>query len=258
MSLGLNIELPPMIPLVKLTVTQQASIGFTVTESWTEGNSYTCHGNPGDRVCIWYRVAHTACKSHAYLYAISKMLMDNIVVIREPGEEFINSCEIHGKQNMIVAPNQQNEGGGVICRYNDECRSMGERFWDCYGRQDEHLRYCPPPGYPPKLYLDKGPLQQCSESVAIWNAGLERMRGTIAAKGEPAWKDQQRKSKKLEDRLEREDEEKWGTIREREKMDEERIRRKLEAEAEEKKKKLKDGVKDMKEDAIEVDGKLDL
>ncbi|KAF5572466.1 hypothetical protein FPANT_13059, partial [Fusarium pseudoanthophilum] len=194
MAMGVNLELPSIIPLIKMTLTQQTTFGFSATTAWTEGNSYTCHGNPGDQVCIWYRVAHTA------------------FVLRER-----------------AAPNNQNEGGGVICRYNDECRSMGDKFWDCYGRQDELLRYCPPPGYPPKLYRDKRPLQQCSESVAIWNAKLERMRETIAAKGIPAWKDQQRESKELEDRLEMEDEEKWGTLREQEKMEEERLRREAEA-----------------------------
>ncbi|KAF5627289.1 uncharacterized protein FTJAE_9374 [Fusarium tjaetaba] len=226
-AMGTNINVANVIH-----VCNQITLGWSIAMAWTEGNSYTCHGNPGDQVCIWYRVAHTA------------------FVIREP-----------------VAPHNGNEGGGVICKYNDECRSMGERFWDCYGRQDEHLRWCPPPGYPPKLDRSKRRPQQCPESDAIYNAKLERMRETIAAKGIPAWKDQQRESKELEDRLEIEDEEKWGTLREQEKMEEERLRREAEALERKRKKKAekdlmedtedKEDKEDKEEDTIQVPGSID-
>ncbi|KAF4439172.1 hypothetical protein FACUT_4355 [Fusarium acutatum] len=36
------------------------TFGFMVQRTWTTGNSYTCQGNPGDRVCVWYKVAYTA------------------------------------------------------------------------------------------------------------------------------------------------------------------------------------------------------
>ena len=34
--------------------------GFSVSESWTTGNAYTCDGTAGEIVCVWQNVAHTA------------------------------------------------------------------------------------------------------------------------------------------------------------------------------------------------------
>ncbi|KAF5977250.1 hypothetical protein FBULB1_6622 [Fusarium bulbicola] len=42
--------------------------GYSMTDSWSTGNSYVCHGKPGDRVCVWYKVAHTACSDLSKYY----------------------------------------------------------------------------------------------------------------------------------------------------------------------------------------------
>ena len=46
--------------------------GFGVSESWGTVSSYTCNGNPSEKICIWHNTAHTACKflqlkSHLYV-----------------------------------------------------------------------------------------------------------------------------------------------------------------------------------------------
>jgi hypothetical protein len=38
-----------------------SSAGFDVQASWETGNEYECVGETGDEVCIWYKIAHTAC-----------------------------------------------------------------------------------------------------------------------------------------------------------------------------------------------------
>jgi hypothetical protein len=45
--------------------------GFSVSETWTTGKSYTCNGVPNDDVCLWYNTAHTACKSSVELQSLA-------------------------------------------------------------------------------------------------------------------------------------------------------------------------------------------
>lgn len=45
-----------------LTPVSWISGGFSVSESWSTGNTYTCTGSAGEDVCVWYNTAHTACK----------------------------------------------------------------------------------------------------------------------------------------------------------------------------------------------------
>ncbi|KLO95291.1 uncharacterized protein LW94_11084 [Fusarium fujikuroi] len=199
-----------------LTVTRDITHGFSVTRSWTVGNSYSCPGNPGDQVCVWYRVAHTAW------------------TVRERDPLPLRTG--YTKQTINAAPNRRNEGGGVVCRYNNECRSKGDKYWDCYGRKDAQFRYCPPPGYPPKLHLDPGPLPQDREFVARAIARLEKKQRIIGERGENAWAYYERKERELEKRLKMEYAEKWRHAIQQEKEEMEIIL-KEEKEAEKERKK---------------------
>ncbi|KAL7764019.1 hypothetical protein ACKLNR_005164 [Fusarium oxysporum f. sp. zingiberi] len=74
-----------------------ASLGFTVTPSWSTGSSYTCNGSPGEKVCVWYKVANTA-----YIGRVPQVPVP------------LNDCDKHGKQILMAAPNQDNDGGGYV------------------------------------------------------------------------------------------------------------------------------------------------
>ena len=41
--------------------------GFSVSETWTTGNAYTCDGTAGEIVCVWQNVAHTAVNQQSAL-----------------------------------------------------------------------------------------------------------------------------------------------------------------------------------------------
>ena len=89
--------------------------GFEVMKTWSTGNTYTCNGNKGQKICTWYKVAHTAFKVQNYFY---------------------NSCfgtkTKSGDAYLIYAPNKNNKNanGGVYCRTEGNCHFQGDSFWD--------------------------------------------------------------------------------------------------------------------------------
>ncbi|EWY85799.1 hypothetical protein FOYG_12905 [Fusarium oxysporum NRRL 32931] len=125
------------------------ALGFTVTESYNIGSSYTCNGGPNDTVCVWYKVANTA-----YVGRVPDVFLHT------------NECDKHSKQVLMAAPNVGNDGGGYVCKLNEECKTMDTEYWDCHGKKRPGLTYCPPPGYPPKLDPNKGLLTQCVQRRA--------------------------------------------------------------------------------------------
>ncbi|RBA17472.1 hypothetical protein FPRO05_02196 [Fusarium proliferatum] len=88
--------------------------GFSVSESWTTGNSYTCNGGKGETICIWYNIAHTAYTVQEYTK---------------------NTCTegSGGTPYVIYSPNESNRGGGYYCVIGT-CRSKGDGYWDYNGR----------------------------------------------------------------------------------------------------------------------------
>ncbi|KAF5249676.1 hypothetical protein FANTH_4984 [Fusarium anthophilum] len=88
--------------------------GFSVSESWTTGNSYTCNAGKGETVCIWYNIAHTA-------YTVQEWTK--------------NTCTegSGGTPFVMFSPNENNKGGGYYCVIGT-CRSKGEGYWDYNGR----------------------------------------------------------------------------------------------------------------------------
>ncbi|KAF9761351.1 hypothetical protein IL306_003848 [Fusarium sp. DS 682] len=88
--------------------------GFGVSESWTTGNSYTCNGGPGETICIWYNIAHTA-------YTVQDVTTNPCTGSKE------------SSPYVMFSPNENNSGGGYYCVVGT-CRSKGEGYWDYNGR----------------------------------------------------------------------------------------------------------------------------
>lgn len=101
---------------------------------------------------------------------------------------------VHGEQVNLVAPNHYNSGGGYVCRYDKECRSMAYEYWDCNGKREPSVTYCPPPGYPPKLDSNPDFLPQSYETRAVEKDRKEKK----IKMGKKAWKDYERKRKNHE------------------------------------------------------------
>ena len=89
--------------------------GFSVSQSWTTGNSYTCNGAAGDTVCIWYSTMHTAYTVHDSL--------------RTVGSFGCNSDPIIGPDVILKSPNNNNAGGGYYCVVGT-CRNRGDNYWE--------------------------------------------------------------------------------------------------------------------------------
>ncbi|PLN78462.1 hypothetical protein BDW42DRAFT_143501 [Aspergillus taichungensis] len=89
--------------------------GFDVSKSWSTGNTYSCSGEEGDEVCIWYKTAHTAYEVHREGY------MDC----------FMTTCGARCPEAdyTLTSPNERNSGGGYYCVIGT-CRSKGEQYWE--------------------------------------------------------------------------------------------------------------------------------
>ncbi|KAF4485675.1 hypothetical protein FAGAP_11471 [Fusarium agapanthi] len=171
------------------------------------------------------------------------MLMDNTDTVRNPlpnaidpwlspSDQQILQCRKYGKQYVIAAPNIENDSGGFVCKYNDDCKSKRARYWECNGRQDTDFKYCPPPGYPRKLHEDEVPLPQCLEELAFAKAREEKRRSM----SRKAWKKYEKERKKEYKKLKKEYEERTKDEREQEKME----KKKMEEERKARKKGQKD------------------
>lgn len=88
--------------------------GFGVTVTWTTGNSYTCNGNPGDTICVWYNTANTAYTVQNYNY---------------------NQCTgaaPYGDPFVMFSPNINNVGGYYYCVVGT-CRNQAAAYWNYNG-----------------------------------------------------------------------------------------------------------------------------
>ncbi|KJZ73726.1 hypothetical protein HIM_06844 [Hirsutella minnesotensis 3608] len=85
--------------------------GFSVSYSEATGQSYTCNGNPNQRVCSWYSMAHTAYTAR---------------------ETTFNQCGTTstGGQYIIWSPNKENRHGNHYCVRGNYCRNKGDEYWD--------------------------------------------------------------------------------------------------------------------------------
>ncbi|KNG83078.1 hypothetical protein ANOM_009239 [Aspergillus nomiae NRRL 13137] len=98
--------------------------GFSVSESWTVGETKTCSADVNATVCLWYDMAYTAytvqvVNKHLYSSVCSNQPMGPLV---------------------MKAPNVNNaHGGHWYCAYGKDCREQGEEYW-CLTED------CPPKG----------------------------------------------------------------------------------------------------------------
>ncbi|KAF2722382.1 hypothetical protein K431DRAFT_222232, partial [Polychaeton citri CBS 116435] len=86
--------------------------GFSVDESYTTGETFTCDANPGDTVCVWDSISYTA-------YTVINLKAD---------------CSAHGDPYVLKSPNSDNSEGGYYCVYGSACRSDGQGYWNNNGR----------------------------------------------------------------------------------------------------------------------------
>jgi hypothetical protein len=90
--------------------------GFSVSESWSWGSSYTCGAKPGQTVCVWYAIAHTAYWARQYWGSTTgKDICNN------PSDPFV-----------IWSPNINNAGGGYYCVIGT-CRNNNDGYWEDRG-----------------------------------------------------------------------------------------------------------------------------
>lgn len=86
--------------------------GFTVSESWTSGETYTCNGTPGEALCVWLKVAHTA-------YTIKLPSDANPSCTNQPYGPLV-----------MESPNTDNQGGEYYCVTGSACRGLGQGYWE--------------------------------------------------------------------------------------------------------------------------------
>lgn len=94
---------------------QWISGDFSVSRSWTTGNSYTCNGAAGDKVCIWYNTMHTAYTVHNSLNTV--------------GSFGCHGDPIVSPDFVLKSPNNNNAGGGYYCVVGT-CRNKDDAYWE--------------------------------------------------------------------------------------------------------------------------------
>ncbi|KAH6962674.1 hypothetical protein BKA56DRAFT_698738 [Ilyonectria sp. MPI-CAGE-AT-0026] len=99
------------------TIYEWLSLGFDVSKSWTTRNTYTCTGEEGDDVCVWYNTAHTAVTVRNYLSKLAPC-ENPVTVVSDPV--------------IVKSPNSDNRGGGYYCVIGT-CRAKGDNYWDKTG-----------------------------------------------------------------------------------------------------------------------------
>ncbi|KAK2616693.1 hypothetical protein QQS21_000305 [Conoideocrella luteorostrata] len=90
------------------------SAGFEVSEAQSTGQVNTCHAKKGDRVCVWWRTAHTAYTVQTYRH--------NAAFSPTKGNKI-------GQPTVIKSPNKNHVGSGYICGRGDQCDTKGEEKW---------------------------------------------------------------------------------------------------------------------------------
>lgn len=86
--------------------------GFAVSESWTSGESYSCTGTPGEDLCVWVNIAHTA-------YTVKLPSDASTACTNQPYGPLV-----------MESPNTDNEGGGYYCVTGSACRGLGQGYWE--------------------------------------------------------------------------------------------------------------------------------
>lgn len=135
----------------------------------------------------------------------------------------LNDCDKHGKQILMAAPNQDNDGGGYVCKVNEDCKTVHAEYWDCHGRKVKKLSYCPPQGFPPKLDPEDGLLTQCVQGRANKAKEAKERKKLKEKLGKKEWKKYERARKNAEIQFRKE--EKAMKLAERRRIREEKKKR---------------------------------
>lgn len=93
---------------VSAGIAEWISGGFSVEESVTTGNTYTCDGNPNDEICVWATIPHTAYTVH----------------------DINEHCGGPQDSRILKSPNTDwDTPTGYYCVVGT-CRSEGQMYWD--------------------------------------------------------------------------------------------------------------------------------
>ena len=84
--------------------------GFSVQESVTTGNSYTCNAASGETVCVWANIPHIA-------YTVEK------------GVDDVDICDNQPDGPLVME--SPTGDVGYYCVYGDACQVNGFQYW-CY------------------------------------------------------------------------------------------------------------------------------
>ncbi|KAI7162803.1 hypothetical protein KC349_g1722 [Hortaea werneckii] len=85
--------------------------GFSVQESVSSGNAYTCDAGPGESVCLWKHIGHTA-------YTVQNQLCNPC-----------SGCKNLGEKYVMTSPNSNNIGTNFYCVRGSACRLRGSHYW---------------------------------------------------------------------------------------------------------------------------------
>ncbi|KAH3904290.1 hypothetical protein HBI56_008770 [Parastagonospora nodorum] len=85
--------------------------GFSVSKSWTGGESTSCPGKQGQEVCVWLNIQHTA-------YTVQDVSYNSC--LPPPNKK--------GPPYIMKSPNKANRGGGFYCVIG-ACRAKGDEYW---------------------------------------------------------------------------------------------------------------------------------
>ena len=115
--------------------------GFSVSETWTTGNTYTCDGTAGESVCIWQRVAHTAVSLMILrIWPRSRLRFSQYSL----GQSQSGVCNPPASSDIAImrSPNDNNLGGGFFCVRGAGCQSKGANSWENDGCAGGPQTYC--------------------------------------------------------------------------------------------------------------------
>lgn len=108
--------------------------GFSVQESVSSGNAYTCNAGPGESVCLWKHIGHTAVSSMAIASTgeiRERKLIYNFwqYTVQNQDCNPCTGCEDRGGQYVMTSPNSNNIGTNFYCVRGSACRLRGSHYW---------------------------------------------------------------------------------------------------------------------------------
>lgn len=85
--------------------------GFSVTESQTTGDTYTCNADPGESVCVWVDMPHQS-------YTVEKDI-----------KYLTDVCDDQPDGPYVVTSPEDKNNFNYYCVYGGACRNNGDEYW---------------------------------------------------------------------------------------------------------------------------------